>query len=132
MTFGWLDLSLVALGGAVGGLARVTVAGATARIFGERFPWGTLLVNVTGAGLIGILAGLALSADDGLAPGNAPQWALLATGVLGSYTTVSAFSLQTLTLIEDGAHRRAAANIAASLGLCLAAAAIGSAIVGGI
>ena len=117
-----LHLLAVALGGAAGGVARVWLAGAVARRLGERFPWGTLVVNVTGSGLIGLAVALALG--DGSAMSRPSAWALLVIGVLGSYTTVSSFSFQTLLLLRAGESGRAGANIAASLILCLGTAAV--------
>ena len=117
-----LHFAAVAVGGAIGGILRAWLAGVIGRRFGEGFPWGTLTVNVTGSTLIGVAAGLSLSAD--------AMWSLLVIGVLGSYTTVSSFSHQTLVLLHSGEAGRAAANIAASLVLCLAAAATAYASVG--
>jgi CrcB protein len=114
-------LALAALGGAIGSMARFWVSGVIARRFGETFPWGTLAVNVSGAATIGVLAAL-LIAPDTHAVRNPTVWAALVTGVLGSYTTVSSFSLQTLALARNGEGARAAANVALSLVLCLGAA----------
>lgn len=115
-----LALAWVALGSALGGAARFAVSGLVARAVGETFPWGTMTVNVTGSLALGALAA---SADTGaLAPA---LWHLAALGFLGSYTTVSSFSLQTLALVRDGETGRAASNVALSLALCLAAAAAG-------
>ena len=119
-----LQLLLVALGGAVGGMARHWVSGAVARRWGETFPWGTLVVNVSGAACIGLLAGLLLARPTPVA-GHAPIWTALVVGILGSYTTVSSFSLQTLALLRAGEPLRAALNVLASLVSCLAAAALG-------
>lgn len=123
MSVSALHLLAVALGGAAGGCARFWILGIVGRRFGERFPWGTLVVNVTGSALIGAAAGLAL-AGDAVAIGRPSAWALLVVGVLGSYTTVSSFSYQTLGLLRAGDPGRAAANVAASVSLCLGAAAI--------
>lgn len=118
------QLLLVALGGAVGGLARFWLSDIVARTAGETFPWGTLAVNVSGALAIGILAGLIFSPTDGAA--QLPSlWLPLITGVLGSYTTVSAFSLQTLALAQHGHAARAVLNIVGSVVLCLSAVAAG-------
>jgi fluoride exporter len=122
MSVTMLHLLAVAVGGAFGGVARFWVSEFVARRLQERFPWGTLVVNVTGAGLIGVAAGLALSPG---APTIEPSaWALLVIGVLGSYTTVSSFSLQTLVLLRAGYPGRAGANVAASVFLCLGTAAL--------
>jgi CrcB protein len=114
---------LVMLGGFAGGTARFFVSGVVARSVGETFPWGTIVVNVTGSFLIGLLAGY------GKAVGGvfAAAWfhSLLLTGFCGGYTTVSSFSLQTLNLGFDGENRLAALNVLASMALCIAAVALG-------
>ncbi|MFN3847151.1 MAG: fluoride efflux transporter CrcB [Paracoccaceae bacterium] len=114
----------VAAGSAVGGLARFIVSGLVARAVGETFPWGTMTVNVTGAFGIGIVSVLAES----LFYLDRPEaWPLLVTGILGSYTTVSSFSLQTLALARDGQMFRAIGNVLLSLLLCLGGVAAGMA-----
>lgn len=119
-----IGLLLVALGGALGACARFWLSGVIARRLGERFPWGTLVVNVSGAAMIGLLAAAFLHAD-GVAEGWRETWLLLVIGILGSYTTVSSFTLQTLALLRAGEAGRAAGNVMGSLGLCLAAALAG-------
>lgn len=119
-----IGLVLVALGGALGACARFWLSGVIARRVGESFPWGTLVVNVSGAAMIGLLAAAFLHAE-GVAEGWRETWLLLVVGALGSYTTVSSFSLQTLALVRAGEGGRAAGNVMASLGLCLAAALAG-------
>lgn len=122
-----LLLGLVAVGGGLGGVARFWVSGMVARRWGETFPWGTLVVNVTGSGAVGVLAALLLEPTSHASSGL-PLWAGLVVGLLGSFTTVSAFSLQTLALLRDGEPGRAALNVMASLVLCLAAATLGYAL----
>jgi CrcB protein len=112
---------LVAAGGFCGGLARFLVSGLVASRIGEVFPWGTLVVNVSGALLIGLLAGLA---DRGVLAAP-PAHALLVTGFCGGYTTVSSFALQSLALALDGERRAALANVLASTLLCVAAVGLG-------
>ncbi len=128
-----LALLWVGLGSAAGGAARYAVSGAVARRIGEVFPWGTLVVNVSGSLLIGLLA--ALVAPTGAMPRDATVGLLLMTGFCGGYTTFSSFSLQTLNLARDGEQRRALAYVAASVALCLAATAggfaAGAAVFGG-
>ncbi|MBM3853704.1 MAG: fluoride efflux transporter CrcB, partial [Verrucomicrobia bacterium] len=97
-------LVIIALGSALGGVARYWVSGLVAARIGETFPWGTLVVNVSGSALIGVLAAWADSARVGLPP-EARQF--LMVGVLGGYTTFSSFSLQTLRLLQDGDGWRA-------------------------
>lgn len=112
----------VVVGSAFGGTARYWLSGAVGRRVGETFPWGTMAVNVSGAFAIGIVA--ALAAGGGwMASDHA--WRLAVIGFLGSYTTVSSFSLQTLALARDGEWRQAAANIMLSVVLCLSAASVG-------
>jgi CrcB protein len=113
-----LELGLIALGGALGAAARLWVAGVVQRVSGSVFPLGTLAVNVTGAGLLGVLAGAGGALD-------ASAWAFFAIGVLGSYTTVSAFTLETLHLAQARRTGLAALNIATSFTLTLLAAAGG-------
>lgn len=119
-----LQLLGVAIGGALGGAARFWLSGLIARRIGEAFPWGTLVVNLTGAFAIGVLAAL-LAERSAQAVLQMSLWTGLVIGVLGSYTTVSSFSLQTLTLLRDGDYARAAGNVTASLIGCLAAVSAG-------
>lgn len=112
----------VVLGSAFGGTARYWLSGVVGRRAGETFPWGTMAVNVSGAFAIGIVA--ALAAGGGWAASH-HAWRLAVIGFLGSYTTVSSFSLQTLALARDGEWWQAAANIALSVVLCLSATAVG-------
>ncbi len=116
MQVGLIHFLIVGLGGALGGMARFWVSGVVARWVGETFPWGTLVVNVSGSFTIGLLATL-LPSD-----GDAQLWLVLVVGILGSYTTVSSFSLQTLALVRDGEWLHAGLNILASVVLCLGAA----------
>lgn len=117
-----IALACIALGGGLGGLARVWMTAAIDGRLGGRFPWGTLAVNGVGSACLGLLAGLL--------PAQGLAWALLGIGLLGSFTTVSAFSLQTLGLWQRGDRRAAALNMGGSLGLCLGAAAGGLALGG--
>lgn len=107
----------VAIGGAVGTLGRYAVSGAVANAFGETFPWGTLIVNVTGSFVIGFFA--TLTAPDGrlFVGGTTRQFVM--TGLCGGYTTFSSFSVQTLNLMRDGEWLYAGGNIAGSVFLCL-------------
>lgn len=126
LTTGWLALFCVALGSAVGGVLRHLVSGWVARRIGETFPWGTLLINVSGVFAIGLLA--AVFAARGVETADSLLWLALVTGVLGSYTTVSSLSLQTLLLARAGERRRAALYLSASLLLGLVAVAAGFAL----
>ena len=105
------------VGGGLGSLARWGFSGWIAHTIGETFPWGTLLVNISGSFVIGLFA--TLTGPDGrwLVPGSFRQFFML--GICGGYTTFSSFSLQTLTLAEDGQWFKATANSVLSLVLCL-------------
>lgn len=113
----------IMIGSALGGCARYFVSGAIARRLGETFPWGTMTINITGAFLIGIFGALATHPGSVFASPN--PWLFAVTGFLGCYTTVSSFSLQTLTLARSGELMPALGNIVASVGLCLTAVACG-------
>jgi CrcB protein len=118
-----LTYILVGLGGALGGAARFWISGLVAQRYGETFPLGTLVVNITGSFLVGVFA--ALTAPDGrwLVSPSVRQFLMI--GICGGYTTFSSFSLQTLTLAQEGEWFRAGANSIASLALCLIAVWLG-------
>jgi CrcB protein len=120
----------VALGGAVGSVARYACSLGAARFAGLGFPWGTLFVNVTGSFAIGVLA--ALVATDGRPLLGTDARALLMAGVLGGFTTFSSFSLETLALARGGALGAAALNVVLSLVLCLAGVSLGFALAGSL
>jgi fluoride exporter len=109
----------VALGGALGSVARYGCAALALRWFGPLFPWGTLFVNVVGSFAIGALAGL--TAPDGRPLVIGDTRAFLIIGVLGGFTTFSSFSLDTLSLARQGAWVAAGTNVLASVALCLLA-----------
>lgn len=110
----------IAVGAAFGGMARLAVSELCASLFGAAFPWGTLVVNVIGSFAIGVLAvWLHWPLVD------TPLAALLIAGVLGGFTTVSSFSLQTLSLREERHSRWALLNVVLTLVLGIAAAALG-------
>mgnify|MGYP001205381141 CR=1 FL=1 len=107
----------IALGSALGGMARFGLAGAASRALGDGFPWGTLLVNVIGSFVIGFTA--TLTGPGGRLLAGAEARLFVMAGLCGGFTTFSAFSLQTLVLIREGEMARAGANVAASVALCL-------------
>ena len=113
---------VVALGGALGTVARYVVAVAAVPISGS-LPWGTVLINVAGSFLIGLVGTLTLAHGRYPVPEGARLFVMV--GFCGGFTTFSSFSLQTLELLRAGALGRAAVNIAASVLLCLAAVALG-------
>jgi fluoride exporter len=109
----------VAAGGALGSVARFWLGAAMATLTGPRFPWGTLLINVLGSLVIGLVAALTLVPDR---IGMHPDLRIfIMVGICGGFTTFSAFSLQTLELLQSGACWPAAGYITGSLVLCLAA-----------
>ena len=109
----------VALGGALGSVGRFWFSGVVARQFGETFPWGTLLVNVSGSFVIGFFATLTSPEGRLFAPAGFRPFFMI--GICGGYTTFSAFSLQTLNLAQENEWLRAGGNIVGSVALCLVA-----------
>ena len=118
----------VALGGAIGTAGRYFLSGVAARLIGETFPWGTLIINVTGSFVIGFFA--ALTGPDGRLYVGSSGRQFFMTGICGGYTTFSSFSLQTLNLMNDGEWFRAGANIGLSVVLCLIAVWAGALLAG--
>ncbi len=118
-----LNYVWISLGGAIGTAARFWLSGVVAQRYGQTFPYGTLAVNVTGSLIIGMFA--ALTEPDGrwLVSPSFRQFFMI--GICGGYTTFSSFSLQTLTLAQDGEWFRAGANSIASFALCLLAVWLG-------
>jgi CrcB protein len=109
----------VAVGGAIGSVARFWLASAMTVLTGPRFPWGTLLINVLGSFVIGLVAGYTLT------PGRVAMHPdiriFLMTGVCGGFTTFSAFSLQTLELLRSGDVVPALGYAIGSVVLCVVA-----------
>lgn len=117
----WANLLAVAFGGALGSVGRVLLNGVIERRFGDGFPFGILAVNGIGCLLIGVAA--AFFAAGAV---HDSYWRnFIAVGVLGGFTTFSTFSLQTLTLIENGEVTSALSYVALSVVLCLSATALG-------
>jgi CrcB protein len=115
----------VMAGGALGSLARWGVAlWFATQPWSEKFPWATLAVNVAGSFLIGFLAELMI--EDGPFFLGSGVRALLLVGILGGFTTFSAFSLQTLALLRSGQVLLAGVNILSSLALCMLAVWVGA------
>lgn len=111
---------LVMIGGAIGAAARFHLGGFAARVLGTGFPAGTLIANVSGGFAMGLLAALLARSGGGEA------WRLLlGVGVLGGFTTFSAFSLETVAMIERGQAGLALAYVAASVLGALGALAVG-------
>ena len=113
----------IGLGSALGGMARYGCSGLAARYIGAAFPWGTLIVNVSGSLVIGFLASLA--AADGRLLLSPDARAFLMIGLCGGFTTFLAFSIETLDLARDGDWLWAGANVVLSVLLCLLAVWLG-------
>jgi CrcB protein len=116
----------IAVGGALGSVLRYWLSGVVAHRWGEAFPLGTLLVNISGSLVIGFLF---------TATGTEGRWlmgpgarAFLMVGICGGYTTFSSFSLQTLNLLHEGEWLYAGLNILGSVALCLIAVWLGHAL----
>jgi len=113
----------IAIGSALGGMARYGASRAVALRYGETFPWGTLVVNVVGSVVIGFIAALAAPESRIIISPNARQFIMV--GLCGGFTTFSSFSLQTLELIRNRNFAEAGGNVLLSVAACMAAVAIG-------
>jgi CrcB protein len=113
----------IAIGGALGSMARYWCSGAAAVLFGETFPWGTLIVNVLGSLVIGFFA--TITGPDGRLFVGSEMRQFVMIGLCGGYTTFSSFSIQTLNLMNDGEWLSAGLNIGGSVVLCLLAVWLG-------
>lgn len=116
-----MRVALVALGGAIGSVARYGVGSLAAQLFGAAFPYGTLVVNLTGSFLISIimhvaLAGTAISLEMRI---------FLTTGIMGGFTTYSSFNYETLALINQRAYGLAGLNVAATVVGCFLTGVLG-------
>jgi CrcB protein len=121
-----LNALWIFIGGGLGTLARWGLSGFVARYWGETFPVGTLVINITGSFAIGLFAGLTGPDGRWLAPSSFRQFFML--GICGGYTTFSSFSLQTLALAQNNQWFKAGANILLSVALCLGAVWLGNAL----
>ncbi len=111
------SLIFIATGGAIGAVLRYYSSVGVYLLLGKGFPYGTLFVNVSGSLLMGLLSVLMLERFN-----IGPEWrAAVLVGVLGSFTTFSTFSIETLNLLEQGDMMRAITNIVLSVLVCLAA-----------
>lgn len=121
-----LNTFLIFIGAGVGGVCRFWISNASYLLLGRQFPYGTLIVNVSGCFLMGLLFVLLLERFNGIGP---ELRSLLLIGFLGGYTTFSSFSIETLNLFENGASLSGVLNILLSFILCFAATWLG--IIGG-
>jgi CrcB protein len=113
---------LIFFGAGVGGVCRYWLSNGTYWLIGRQFPYGTLIVNVTGSFLMGLLFVLIMERFDGIGP---QLRSLLLIGFLGGYTTFSSFSIETLILFENGAWLSGCLNIILSIVLCISLAWLG-------
>jgi CrcB protein len=113
----------IAIGSALGGTARFVLSRVVAEHIGETFPWGTLVINVTGSFAIGFFN--TLTGPDGRWFVSSEGRMFFMTGICGGYTTYSSFSLQTLNLAREGEWLHAGGNIAGSVVFCLLAVWLG-------
>jgi protein CrcB len=118
LTYLWIGL-----GGALGSISRAWLSVAVARITGPQFPWGTILINITGSFIIGFFGTLTVTNGRFSVPPDARAFVMI--GICGGLTTFSSFSLQTLELSRDGRVVQALGNVALSVVLCLLAVAAG-------
>ena len=114
---------LIAIGGALGSVARYWCSGVAAALIGETFPWGTLIVNVVGSLIIGFFA--TITGPDGRIFAGTEVRQFVMIGLCGGYTTFSSFSIQTLNLMNEGEWLNAVLNIGGSVVLCLLAVWLG-------
>jgi len=118
----------IGLGAVAGATARYALSGYIARLFSASFPYGTLIINITGSLVLGfflVLAGERMLLD--------PRWRLLvAIGFCGSYTTFSSYAFETFAAMESGQWTMMALNIVGNNALCLGAVVIGAAIARGL
>ena len=114
-------LLFIAVGGSIGAVLRYAASLGVVSIMGRGFPYGTLFVNVVGSLLIGLLSVIMLDRFN-----VGPEWrAAVFVGVLGSFTTFSTFSLETLNLLEQGELVAAITNVMLSIVVCLIAVWLG-------
>ena len=113
----------VAVGGALGSMARYWMTGFVAMLAGPEFPWGTILINILGSAVIGFFGTFTGPEGNVTVPADARLFVMV--GLCGGFTTFSSFSLQTLDLARDGRFVPAAGNIVLSVVLCLAGVVLG-------
>lgn len=109
----------IAVGSALGGIGRYWCSGLSARLLGETFPWGTLLINVLGSFVIGFFG--TLTGPDGRIFVGSTTRQFVMIGICGGFTTFSSFSLQALTLLNESEWVMAGSYVVGSVALCLIA-----------
>ena len=125
---------VIGLGGALGSMLRFglgSLIDTNVQKTGYIFPWGTIVVNVTGCFVIGFIFTISAAGEGRIILGSLTRNFIL-IGILGGYTTFSSFSLQTLTLAQDGQWWGAAANVLLSVVLCLVGVWLGAMLAGSL
>lgn len=117
-----LDTFLIFIGAGLGGVFRFWVSNLTYFLLGREFPYGTLIVNISGCFLMGFLFILLVERVDAISP---ELRAFLLIGLLGGYTTFSSFSIETFNLLESGAIVSGIMNVILSVVLCIVATWLG-------
>ena len=120
MTYFW-----IAIGGALGSVGRFWLSGLVANRVSETFPWGTIVVNVTGCFVIGVIGALVSPEGRMDSPSRAFANQFLIYGICGGYTTFSSFSLATLKHLQDREWLYAGGNVILSVTLCMVAVWLG-------
>lgn len=121
-----MNTVLIFFGAGLGGVFRYWIANVTYFFLGRQFPYGTLVVNVSGCFLMGLLFAIISERFESIAP---QLRSFLLIGFLGGYTTFSTFSIETLNLVENGAWLNASLNVFLSIVLCMLGVWIG--VIGG-
>jgi CrcB protein len=124
---------VIGLGGALGSMLRFglgSLIDSNVQKSGYIFPWGTIIVNVTGCFVIGFIYTISVGEGRMILSSLTRQFIMI--GILGGYTTFSSFSLQTLTLAQSGQWWGAAANVVLSVVLCLAGVWLGAMLAGSL
>lgn len=121
MTNPLINYLAIAIGGAIGACLRFALSEWMLHLFGRAFPFGTLLVNILGSFVIGLLYGLLITEQ--IAPN--PWRIFVGIGVLGAFTTFSTFSMDTVLLLQQGDWLKAVVNVVLNVVLCLTLAWLG-------
>ena len=116
-----MNVLLVFLGGGIGATARYGLQGVIYKMTGAGFPYGTLVVNILGSFLIGLL----MTSFEERFMVNPSLRVFLTIGIIGGFTTFSSFSFETMVLIRDGSYGLGLVNVATSVGVCLGATWLG-------